>query len=235
MAFERTPLTVDRPSWTYRGIGDYFLASYTKTALALRTLEGLLGEDVMARAMRAYFVEHRFRHPGPDDLRAVLERVSDRDLGWFFDAVIHGDATPDWAVLAVRQRRIGSVEGMTWDGGAWREREPADDGSVDEAESWRIEVELGRLGSLVGPVEVELGWSDGRVERRWWDGVERWVRWSEVSGTRLDRVTVDPDADWALETRRADNHWRRDAAAENRLWWLGHALRLAGLAVAPWS
>ncbi len=236
LSFEKPALLIDRPSWTYRGLADYFLASYTKTALALRTLEGMLGEEVMARAMRAYFTEHRFRHPGPDDLRAVLERLSDQELEWFFDAVIHGDQTPDWAVLEVRHREIGPEQGMSWDDGAWRERDPNGGAPAgEEPRRRRVEVELGRLGECVGPVEVELGWSDGRTERRSWDGSDRWVRWSEVSEHRLDHVIVDPDGIWALETRRADNYWRREAGNENRLWWLGHVLRLAGLAVVPWG
>ncbi len=53
-------------------------------------------------------------------------------------------------------------------------------------------------------------------------------------------VVVDPDGAWALETRRADNywhneHWSRDPAYAEPLWWLEGALRLVGFATVPWS
>jgi hypothetical protein len=232
---ETTALTVDRPSWAYRRLSEYYLASYTKTALALRSLERMIGSGTAARAMRTYVTNNRFRHPDADDLRSAFETASGRDLRWFFDEVIGGDATPDWAVLAVRHRRLEPERGWRWrDGSGW---EPAggDEARDGESPTWRVDVEIGRVGDLVGPVEVELVWSGGRSERRRWEGRGRWVRWTEESPVRLDRVVVDPDGVWMLETRRADNYWCDEATSEDRLWWLGHALRVAGWIVQPWS
>ena len=237
LTFERQAEIIDQPAWAFRGLSGYFLSSYTKTAVALRTLEGVLGEGRMVRAVRSYVERYRFEHPTGRDFQAELERVTGDDLGWFFDAVIRGAATPDWAVLSVRHDAIEAPEGMTWDGRSWVERDDAAAGAeqTGDPESWRIEVEIGRLGDLVGPVEVELVFTDGRVERRWWDSRDRWVRWSLESGCRLEQVTVDPDGVWRLETRRADNYWRDGVAGSNPLWWLGPVLRLAGQATLPWS
>lgn len=235
LSSRRTPLTIDRPSWAYRRLADYYLASYTKTALALRSIEGLLGPGTTARAMRAYVADNRFRHPNIDDLRGAFEIASGQDLRWFFDQVIGGDATPDWAVLAVRHDEIEPDRGWRWLDGTWREEPPGDDAGGGREPTWRVEVDLGRLGDLVGPVEVELLWSDGRRDRRVWNGRQRWVRWTEESPVRLDRVVIDPDGVWVLETRRADNYWSDEVSPVDRLWWLGSALRLAGLVVLPWS
>jgi aminopeptidase N len=238
LALMGTPVVIDRLTWEYRGVMDYFMASYYKTSVALRTLEGLVGEERMARAMRAYFQAHRYRHPTGDDLRSSLEEVLGEDLGWFFDAVIEGSAEPDWAVLRVRHRRVGPAEGMAWRDGDWHEIEAVtDDGDAIASEDgrWRIEIEIGRLGDLVGPVEVELRWGDGRSERRRWDGRDRWVRWSEESGSRLDQVVVDPDVVWALETRRTNNYWRDRPSVYGPLWWLDDAVRLIGLLTLPWA
>ena len=236
LSFEDPPLIIDQRTWDYRRLMDSFLASYTKTAVALRTLEGLLGEERMARAMRFYYQTHRLSHPTGDDFQLALEEATGEELQWFFDAVIRGSATADWAVLTVRHRRTRPAEGMEWRDGAWQEIEVDDEENPgDDNGSWTVEIELGRLGDLIGPVEVELLWADGRRERRQWDSVARWVRWSEESEERLEQVVVDPDGIWALETRRADNYWRDEAAASDPLWWLGSVLHLAGLLTVPWG
>jgi hypothetical protein len=234
------PVTIDRPAWTYRQRWRYFLASYSKTGVAMRTIQGLIGPEAMARGMRAYAERFRFRHPTGDDLQAVLSEVSDTDLGWFFEQAIRGDATPDWAVLAVRQRHVGRATGMEWDGASWREIEaPEDDGDEPpetQNELWAIEVDLARHGDLVGPVTVELTWDDGSTERRLWDSAARWERWRLEDSRRLEQVVVDPDAAWALETRRADNYWRESPARpRDPLWWLREALLNAGQLYLKWG
>ncbi len=235
------PPTVDTFSWKFRTRHDYFAASYNRTAVALHTLEGLVGPDRFARAMREYALEWRFRHPTGDDFRASLEGSIGEDLGWFFDQAIEGDAVPDWAVLSVRQRHPRAVRGWEWKDGAWvevaaEEKEKAD--GEGDGGPWTVRVDIGRKGDFRGPVEVELRWDDGTTERRRWDGLGRWVRWRFDGERRLESVIVDPDGRWALETRRADNYWRRKpdrGAVHRRLWWTAEVLRaLAGL-LAPWS
>jgi len=233
--FKDLPVIMDRPNWEQRRIMDAFFASYAKPALAIRTLEGVYGEDRLLRAVRAYFADHRYGHPTGGDLQASLERSLDEDLDWFFDAVIRGDRQPDWAVLAVRHDEIESVDGMVWNDGEWTlgEDENDPDSAVDGP--WRVAVEIGRRGDLVGPVEVELVWADDRRERRSWDSRDRWVRWIEESPVRLRQVVVDPEGAWVLETRRADNYWRDEAADPNALWWLDGTLRLFNFFVVPWT
>ena len=229
------PITIDRPAWTYRRRWQYYLASYSKAGVALRTVEGLIGPEAMARGMRAYAERFRFGHPTGNDLEAVLSETAGMDLGWFFDQAIRGDATPDWAVLSVRQHEPEEVAGLTWDGTVWREIEgPAEiEGEAEEIEieetSWVIEVELARRGDLVGPVTVELTWADGTSERRTWDSEARWVRWRFERPQRLEQVVIDPDGAWALETSRADNYWRDyPARVDGPLWWVRDGLRLVG-------
>jgi len=234
-SFEDLPVVMDRPNWEQRRLVDAFFASYAKPALAIRTLEGLFGEDRLLRAMRAYVADHRDGHPTGSDLQASLERSLGEDLDWFFDALIRGDRRPDWAVLAVRHDEIESADGMVWNDGEWTQGDDEEDSDSEEDGLWRVVVEIGRRGSLVGPVEVELLWADDRRERRTWDSRDRWVRWMVESPVRLRQVVVDPDGVWAIETRRADNYWRDEVADSNALWWLDDALRLVGFLTVPWS
>ena len=228
LAVPRLPVTVARKAWDFRRGRDYWLASYTKTALVLRTVEGLIGSEEMARGMRAYYERFRFRHPTGSDLVEVLSEVSGRDLVSFFDQAVFGDAVPDWSVLGVRQRRPRPAEGFAWDGANWYE--VGEDESPDPAadNSWLVELQVARRGDFIGPVSVELMWSDGTIERRSWDSRTRWVRWRLEGSSRLAQVVIDPDGVWAIETNRADNYWRDHAAAvDHPLWWVREALELA--------
>jgi hypothetical protein len=234
----RSRFAIDQRAWDYRTRSQYFAASYTKTAVTLRTLEGLIGPQPFARAMRTYFERYRFSHPTGDDFFDTLSEVAGEDLGWFFDQAFRSDATPDFAVLSVRHRRSAVAGGYHWTGDEWEPSETFGDGVDDEDGPWDVRVDIGRRGEFTGPVEVELEWEDGSRERRRWDGMDRWVRWSEESSQRLVRVVVDPDGVWALETRRRDNYWSDDGSTRvvcRSLWWVAEVLQLIGLAPLPWS
>jgi hypothetical protein len=198
--------------------------------VVLRTVEGLIGSDAMARGLRTYFERYSFHHPTGKDLVATLSEAGGYDLTDFFAQAVYSDAVPDWGVLAVRHRRPSLRDGMTWDGAEWSPEEMSDsaaDESATDGDLWHVELELVRRGTLIGPVEVELTWDDETTERRLWDGAERWVRWRFDDNRRLEQVIVDPDGAWALETLRADNYWRdRPARAEPPLWWLREFLGL---------
>ena len=60
---------------------------YKKTALAFNYLMQYLGEEGMNACMAAYFESWKFKHPQPKDIREVFERVSGKNLSWFFARV----------------------------------------------------------------------------------------------------------------------------------------------------
>ncbi len=230
LAVPKVPITIGRRSWEHRRWWTYYFGSYAKTAVAMKTVEGLIGTEAMARGLRSYVDRFSYAHPTGRDLEGVLGETAGRDLGWFFDQAIYGDDIPDWAVVSVRHREPGDVEGFFWEGGEWREVSEKNEVDVgDTPDPWVIEIELARLGEFIGPVEVELTWQDGTTERRSWTSDTRWVRWSIGASQRLQQVVIDPDGVWALETKRADNYWREDRTRNDHpLWWMRGVLGLAG-------
>ena len=227
LAFPQVPMTAARKPWEHRRRWAYYLASYQKSAVAMKTVEGLIGPETMARGLRLYVERFAFSHPTGRDLEAVLGEVSGQDLGWFFNQAIRGDQTPDWAVTSVRHREPEAVDGFAWRDGEWREISPEDE--ISSGDRWLVEVEVARLGEFIGPVDVELTWEDGSSERRRWNSESRWVKWRLGSSQRLVQVVVDPQGVWALESRRADNYWREERARpDHPLWWVRDLLDLAG-------
>lgn len=214
------PVRLDQPAWSFRTSWEYYSANYSKAALVMKSLEGVMGSEPMAQALRAYVERFRYGHPRAEDLFAVLEEHSEHDLKWFFDQAIRGDATPDWGVAGVSQRTRASES-------------DEDPGAPAE---WHIEVDLVRRGDLIGPVDVLLSFENGDLERRRWDGQSRWVRWRIDSDAAMDAVVVDPEGAWLFETHRVDNYWRRGQGEQRRpLWWLMAGLRLCGLLPGVWS
>ncbi len=95
--------------WTdyqYPGAGG--VASYAKPATVLVALRGLLGEDVFHEAYRTFHAEWAFRHPTPWDFFHTFERVSGRDLGWFWRTWYHETWTLDHAIESVTATSEGT-------------------------------------------------------------------------------------------------------------------------------
>lgn len=62
----------------------YSIIIYGKAATSFNYLRSYLGTSLFDSAMSDYYSEWQSRHPGPEDLRAVFESRTGRDLSWFF-------------------------------------------------------------------------------------------------------------------------------------------------------
>lgn len=63
---------------------EYSTVVYIKTAIWLYILENAIGRAELDKGMQAYFREWKFRHPAPEDLKAVLEKSSGVQLDAVF-------------------------------------------------------------------------------------------------------------------------------------------------------
>jgi aminopeptidase N len=92
-------------AWEFDSL-EYGVAAYAKPALALSTLEHVLGEETMLDVMSTFFQRYRFAHPTTEDFRAVAEEVSAQDLAWFFDGLVYGDGVLNYMVTALDDDRV---------------------------------------------------------------------------------------------------------------------------------
>lgn len=127
---------VDMPAWTYCDRSSYRTNSYRRTATALRSLQGLVGDDRFARGMRAYSERWRYRHPYPQDFFDAFAAGAKVDVSWYFEQAFRSTATLDWSV-DVAQKRVGPPRGwFPGPDGEWAMRAttratPGDDGDAD--------------------------------------------------------------------------------------------------------
>lgn len=173
---------ITRPGWLFYNRNTYGGITYGKTASALLTLEGLIGEDTLRRALRTYFQRYRFTHPSPQDFFKTVEQVAGRDLQWFFQSAFYGTSLLDYEIASVGSDR---PDWARPDATARQEKA----GPV----YYNSTVVIRRRGDFVFPVDILVKFENGAVAREHWDGRDRWVRFSYYLPTKVVSAEVDPN------------------------------------------
>ncbi len=100
-------VVVARPAWEYAGLMDYAVATYSKPALALTTLERIVGEEAMLGFMRAYYERYAFAHPSTQDVWDVMAETLGQEMAdWFFESWILGSDGMDWYILDMGETHV---------------------------------------------------------------------------------------------------------------------------------
>ncbi|MTB51616.1 M1 family metallopeptidase [Lewinella sp. W8] len=76
----------------------YWIAAYSKPALALQEIAAYTGEHALDEAMRFYYATWKFRHPGPEDFFRTLEGTLSPALGRAFRDAMATRKISDWNV-----------------------------------------------------------------------------------------------------------------------------------------
>jgi hypothetical protein len=200
------PSPIATASYAFADFDAYATATYSKTALALKTLENLVGRDAFLGAMRRYAEAFAFRHPTGRDFFATLAEALDQDLAWFVGPVFHGAGGVDYAVrTATCEPRHEPPRGVF---GSGDDRTTVDD--ARQTGAYRCEVVIVNGGSIAVPVDVELRFADGSAVRETWDhrGGARWKRFELDRSSPLTEVVIDPDRRVVIADDPLDDHLR---------------------------
>jgi len=87
---------------------NYGTVMYQKTGLIFHYLKSYLGEKLFDECMQAYFETWKFKHPYPEDLRAIFEQKTGKDLSWFFGDLIETTNLIDYKLVQARTNDKGS-------------------------------------------------------------------------------------------------------------------------------
>ncbi|MEK0439187.1 MAG: hypothetical protein RLZZ504_103, partial [Bacteroidota bacterium] len=101
---------VDQPMNTHSADfsqANYGGVMYQKTGLVFHYLKAYLGDSLFDLCMHTYFDRWKFRHPQPEDFRAVMEEVSKQNLGWLFDDLIETRKVADFKLVGVKKTGAG--------------------------------------------------------------------------------------------------------------------------------
>jgi len=210
-------------AYDYYSFNSYGGITYGKTASVLLTLESIIGEDTMAKAMRTYFMKYRFTHPGKEDFLKTIEDVSGRDLRWYFNQAVYGSPVLDYRVMRVESIPVN-----------WYETKKSVFQKDDKNTLYRSYVWIQRKEDFVMPVEVEVKFDNGEKFREHWDGVSRWTKFTYEKKAKVESAEIDPDHRVQIDRNDFNNSFTAEANVKPRwkltnYWifvtqWLGQAL-----------
>ena len=173
---------IAQKAYDYYNFGSYGGITYGKTASVLVTLEGIVGEDTMQKAMHAYFMKYRFTHPVKEDFLKTIEQVSGKNLRWYFNQAIYGTQVLDHEVVKIDSFPVN-----------WYEKEKKTSTKDDKNTVYLSSVWLHRTADFTMPVEVEIKFDNGEKVREHWDGQNRWTKFSYEKKAKVESAEIDPD------------------------------------------
>lgn len=188
--------------------GGYGTIAYNKTAMMLKTLEGILGQEMMDNIMKAYFEKWKFKHPCGSDFVAVFKDMLSQeilaekklDIDRFFDEALYGSDVCDYAVASIRNSKAKP------DFGYLENNSDCTLISVNGEDSIFIsEVIIHRLGEMVLPIDVHVHFDDGSSEEHVWDGSERSKGYQFKGVSEVIKVQLDPQRKLDLEKNFINN------------------------------
>lgn len=80
---------------------NYGSIMYMKSAIVFDYLRNYLGDSLYDHCFQVYFDKWHWKHPQPEDIRAVFETESGKNLSWFFNDLIETDKQIDYKLAAV--------------------------------------------------------------------------------------------------------------------------------------
>ena len=160
------------------------IASYSKPALVLHALRGVVGGQRFFEAYRTYAERWAYKHPQPYDLFNTFEDVLGEELDWFWTPMLYETWTLDHAI-----------------------------GSVDSTDAG-TRITIVDEGHTPMPVRLHITYADGTTTERtipvdvWLSGAREASVTVEL-GT-VSRVVIDPE--WYFpDVDRTDNRWTAES------------------------
>ena len=94
----------------------------------------LIGQDNLAKTIKKYYQDFKFKHPTPNDIKRTAERVSGAELDWYLTDWTQTTNTIDYGITAVTENGENAV------------------------------VSLERIGRMPMPIDLLVEYADGTKE-----------------------------------------------------------------------
>lgn len=86
----------------------YERTAYSKGAVFLGQLGYIIGQDKLFKTLQTYYDEWKFKHPLPNDLRVIAERISGIQLQWYLTDWTQTTNRIDYAIEAINETENGT-------------------------------------------------------------------------------------------------------------------------------
>jgi len=112
----------------------YEYTAYRKGAVFLSQLGYIIGEKNLAKTLKEYYKDFKFKHPTPNDFRRVAERISQIQLKWYLTDWTQTIKTIDYKIKTVENKKNKS------------------------------NITLERVGEIPMPLDILINFDDGSQE-----------------------------------------------------------------------
>ena len=113
----------------------YGTSAYSKGAIFLSQLGYVIGKENLQKTINRYYDEWKFKHPTPNDVIRIAEKVSGAELDWYLTDWTQTTNTIDYAIK-----------------------------EVSEVEGGKTTVTLERIGLMPMPIDLKVVFRDGTEE-----------------------------------------------------------------------
>ena len=162
---------ISRKSYLFKNSASYRQNAYTKPSLMLNELKYLLGDSLYYLSIQDFYEKWKLKHVDEKKIIESVERVSGKELDWFFDSWLHDTRVMDYSIKK------------------WHNQKN-DDGT------YKVFLDIKNLGNRHMPMLVETEFSDGSSNRIWWEN----NYWRNEDKFVYDvplkplKIVLDPDA-----------------------------------------
>ena len=112
----------------------YGSAAYGKGAIFMNQMEYVIGKPALDKALLLYFNTWKFKHPNPNDVIRIMEKVSGLELDWYKEYWVNTTHYIDYGVDAI------------------------------DSDGKETKITLKRLGKMPMPVDVVITYKGGKKE-----------------------------------------------------------------------
>lgn len=197
----------NRPADQFESYADYGFGAYTKPAMLLHTLEGVIGQSKMDQLLAAYYERYKFRHPQPEDFfKVVREFAGPQHLAWFRQGLEQA-AWINYRVMYMGSTKLDEDRGFghQFTIGDFNKQQLPEVKEVASKNTYQIRVKLQRQGELAIPSSVLLSFADGSQET-FPLPLEETTHYIQLERpARLESATVDPENRIAIDRNWLDN------------------------------
>ena len=196
---------IARPGWEFDG--GFKPLIYAKTATAFKTMERIIGIDIMDEIIKTYFERHKFTHPKEADLRKIIKEVLEKNTSNFesdkyLDQVLHATSSVNFKMVDINNS-TKTIEAI-------------------------------REGNFEIGTEVLIMFKDGSSKTVNWKGSEKYFKHTFSSSKEVISAHIDPEQKIYLDLNLNNNSITLDSNKKPLYKYaakLGHWLQ----AVSQWT
>lgn len=82
---------------------------YGKTATMFTYLQQYLGKDLFEKCMKSYYEQWHYKHPYPEDIQAIFEKETNKQLDWFFEDGLNTTKKIDFKIKNVKKENTKTI------------------------------------------------------------------------------------------------------------------------------